>query len=104
METKICECCGRELPIENFGKGRASGVPFVHKICNECLSMKKREGHAKRKAERENKKEYDVEYAKKQRLSEFTPRELMQELRRRGYEGELTYTEVKRINLSSIEC
>ena len=29
-------------------------------------------------------------------LSEFTPRELMEELRRRGYDGEITYTEVIR--------
>jgi len=33
-------------------------------------------------------------------LSGFTPRELMQELHRRGYDGELSYTH--RINLANM--
>lgn len=39
--------------------------------------------------------------AKKMRLSEFTPRELMEELVRRGYKGKLSYTEVHEIDLSN---
>ena len=34
-------------------------------------------------------------------LSRFTPRQLMEELARRGYKGELTYTRVERINISN---
>lgn len=39
--------------------------------------------------------------AKKMRLSEFTPRELMEEPVRRGYKGKLSYTEVHEIDLSN---
>jgi exosome complex RNA-binding protein Csl4 len=66
------------------------------------MAKRKSEGHARKKAELQSKKESEVEQAKKQRLSEFTPRELMEELKRRGYDGELVYTEVKRINLSKL--
>jgi len=37
-----------------------------------------------------------------ERLSEFTPRELMLELKRRGYEGELAFVEVHKIDLSCL--
>ena len=39
--------------------------------------------------------------ARNARLAEFTPRELMAELARRGYEGKLTYTRVEEIDINN---
>lgn len=36
-------------------------------------------------------------------LKDYTPRELMVELARRGYEGVLTYTERKTIDITRLE-
>ena len=49
METKVCKCCGKELPITGFRKGKAHGVEFVMSVCNTCMRNKQIEGHAKRK-------------------------------------------------------
>lgn len=73
-ETKKCECCGRELPISHFKK-YASGY---RKICNECL---RRESGATDK------------------FKDFTARELIEELKARGYEGTLTKKIVETVKL-----
>lgn len=102
METKVCTDCGKELPITNFRKGRANGTEFTMSICKDCWRKRQQEGKEKRKQQQLKEKENEVKDAKAQRLQAFTPRELMQELKRRGYEGELTYTEVHKINLSCL--
>lgn len=38
METKICKCCGKELPLNNFSKN-AFGYTSV---CKECNSMNRK--------------------------------------------------------------
>lgn len=65
-ETKVCKVCGRELPLEEFptyGKGYKA-------TCKCCLRQKN-----KRSAKFEN----------------ISSRELIAELRLRGYKGKLTY-------------
>jgi len=39
-ETKICKCCGRELPISSFAK---SGKKYTRKICKSCENKQRRE-------------------------------------------------------------
>lgn len=73
-ETKKCSCCGKELPITNFKK-RGTGY---RNICNECL---KRETGATDK------------------FKDFTSRELVDELKARGYEGTLQKKVVEIIKL-----
>ena len=102
METKVCKCCGKELPITEFRKGKAHGVEFVMSVCNTCMRNKQIEGHAKRKEQKAKSYETQLAEAKIMRLSEFTPRELMEELKRRGYEGRLTYVETHTIDLSKL--
>lgn len=103
METKVCKECGKELPIENFRKGRANGTEFTMSICKDCWRKRQKDGKDKAKEKMQIQQIDLVEDAKRKRLSEFTPRELMLELKRRGYEGELSFVEVHKIDLSSID-
>lgn len=96
METKVCKCCGIEKPISEFYKN-AWGVTSV---CSECHKKKAVDG--KRNVKELKEVEHKLEEAKKLRLQDFTPRELMTELKRRGYEGKITYTEVRTINLEDM--
>ena len=77
-QTKTCPRCGRTLPIENFYKNK-DGKPYSY--CKECVKVL----NAARKItppDSENP------------LSEYTPRQLMQELKRRGYTGKLYIQQV----------
>lgn len=79
-QTKLCAKCKRELPLEMFGKGACKdGKRSWCKSCiNESQREKKRESIQKNPA-----------------LAGFTPRELIDELRARGYTGDISFTEVK---------
>lgn len=73
-ETRKCSVCGEVLPLDMFtkhGKGRK-------KVCITC--SRKQSG-------------------KSEALAQFTPRELIDELKARGYKGKLTYTVVKILNI-----
>lgn len=96
METKVCKCCGRELPIEKFrvtAMGRRN-------TCDECVQKKIVESKQKKKEEHQAIEE--AKNARLLRLNDFTPRELMQELRRRGYIGKLYYTITQTIDLENL--
>lgn len=95
METKVCATCGRELTLDHFAK-----KPYgVAKSCNECNAKKCADGKAYKKKVSELEKQ--IEEMKSVRLKDFSPRELMEELVRRGYRGKLTYTQVQEIDLSA---
>lgn len=72
METKRCPKCGRELPKSEF-----AGC-----YCKDCKREMNRE-YMKRKTQ--------LRKVGNPKLAEFTPRELIEELRFRGYRGELTF-------------
>lgn len=98
METttmKVCRCCGKELPVESFVRN-AFGVTNV---CRECNSKNRKEA-AKRRTNLK-KQAIDVLNARNLRLSDFTPRELMEELHRRGFEGKLKITHVEEIDITN---
>lgn len=88
--TKKCTICGKTLPLSAFYLKSGSKDGYQH-CCKECHKQ-------------QNKKYYKTskEKLRTSRLADFTPRELMAELRRRGYEGKLYYTEVHTIELSKI--
>lgn len=80
METKVCKVCGQELPLSEFRKS-----PFtVNGIatCNKCISdkIKKTKLFNRTKSNSNNE------------LAKFTPRELIGELKSRGYKGKLYVT------------
>lgn len=91
METRICKECGRQLTLDHFKKTRWGTRVNV---CTECATQKARDNKFRKKQEEETKKaNEDAKKSERQKmLEQFTPRELMEELARRGYTGELTYT------------
>lgn len=101
METKVCTKCGRELPIENFyiNKSLKGGHDNTCKECKNAYAKewqkKNREKKKARKIEEERiafESKYKI-YTDKD-LAKFTPRQLILELKARGYVGTLLYEEV----------
>ena len=90
METIKCKRCGRELSYDHFKMTRWGDFSSV---CNECVTKARMESV-------KAKKEKAVTDTRVLRLSDFTPRELMEELHRRGYEGTLKFVEVHEINIA----
>lgn len=91
METKKCSKCGRELPLSEFNKNNQAKDGLQCR-CKSC----QREAH-REKQDRIKKLLGGV----KNGLSAYSPRELMEELYKRGYRGTLEYTEVHKIDISN---
>jgi hypothetical protein len=114
IKTKVCRKCGQELPISEFTR-KATAKDGLQYYCKKCNSKATAEYARKRKEkEKADKIENErIEFEKKYKiytnkdLAKFTPRELMLELKARGYEGELLFREVKvtehRISLGKLE-
>ena len=111
METKVCKKCGSELPLSDFytNSKAKDGLATYCKECSNAISVeyaRKRRERKKAEAEENERVEFEKKYKiyTHRELAKFTPRELMLELKARGYEGELLFREVKvtehRINLS----
>ena len=73
-ETKKCSVCGEVLPVDMFAR-RGLGRE------NVCIKCKRKQS------------------GQSEALAKFTPRELIEELKARGYKGKLTYTIVKTLNI-----
>lgn len=80
METKVCKVCGKELPLSEFRKSLL--VPNGIATCKKCVNEKIK----KTKLFKETTGSTNTELAK------FTPRELIEELKSRGYKGKLYVT------------
>ena len=93
-----CKNCGRELDESNFKLTRWGEYSTV---CKECVTKKMRE--TKTRMENEKREAYIRANNEKRtlRLADFSPRELMEELARRGYTGKLTVTEVHEIDITN---
>lgn len=88
MATTICKRCGQEKPLEEFYNNRYG----ASQVCRECARKKRHETMAKR---------YAAQRASS--LADYTPRELMAELKRRGYDGTFTFVETHTIHLKDID-
>lgn len=82
-QTKVCSKCGNRLPISEFSKG--NGADGLRSWCKNCMS----------KATKEYRERKKLAPVANPLLKDFTPQELITELRARGYTGSLTFEEVK---------
>ena len=95
IKTKVCSRCGRELPRTEFPKNAQSRDGHLG-VCKKC--------HRKRMNDyRRNLAEKARLYDMRGGLKDYTPRDLMLELKRRGYEGVLSFTERKTIDISRLD-
>lgn len=80
--TKKCIKCGRELPLDEFytNKGTKDGH---QNECKECTRERSKHNYGIRKKQIEE----ALENAKKTKLSNFSPRDMMHELAKQGYYG-----------------
>lgn len=85
-QTKTCPRCGRTLPIENFYVCK-DGKPYSY--CKECVKARNA-AHKITPPDSENP------------LSAYTPRQLMCELKRRGYTGKLKLVTINEIDLNNL--
>jgi len=90
METKICRKCGKELSIDNFYKDRSAedGLRCYCKACIKAYNASKKTDTERRRGGGGTKEVPNPALAK------FKPRELIEELKARGYKGTLTYEQV----------
>ena len=94
IKTKVCSRCSMELPLSEFPKssqcrGGHSGV------CKKCKVEQMRDY-------RRNLAKKAKLYDERGGLKDYTPRQLMEELARRGYKGTLTYTETRTVDIQNI--
>lgn len=87
METKICKKCGKELPVDKFYKNKSQkdGIGYY---CKDCVNAYKSSKKANAGGGKLTKLFTNPDLAK------FKPRELIEELKARGYKGTLTYEQV----------
>ena len=91
QDKKSCKCCGQVKTLDHFKLTRWGTRVNV---CTECANQKARDNKIRKQQEQEMAKaREDAKKSERQKmLEQYTPRELMNELARRGYTGELTYT------------
>ena len=100
METKICVCCGKVLPIESFGRNKQSSDGRMV-TCKECTNKRYRENYKKRKgivtpttsASTATTKPKLDDDGRNPDLAKFHARELIAELKARHYTGTIYYTQ-----------
>ena len=83
LVTKICKKCGQAKPIEEFSKDARSRDGHSM-YCKDCTRDISRKSYEKMKMRREA-------AATANTLAAFTPRDLLAELKRRGYKWEKMY-------------
>ena len=91
VQTKVCKACGRELPVSQFGK-HARTKDGYQPICKECKSEKAKKSRWKMEEAASGKRQ-----APKSGLEDVDTAAILAELRRRGYNGTLTYTQTVEI-------
>lgn len=78
IKTKKCSKCGRELPLSEFYLNRAT-FDGLQTWCKECQKKRDRRKRTNKNCNPD--------------LAQFTPRQLIEELRLRGYTGEIQYVQ-----------
>lgn len=105
METKKCTRCGNELPLESFNKS-AKSKDGLQYYCKTCQSQANKESIARMKELVKDRIIVDGRtLVKKQEdspLASFTPRQLMEELKRRGFKWDYMLEPQRKIMFDKI--
>lgn len=84
-EIRVCSRCGQQKPLAEFARNKHGYTS----VCRECAKGKRRETMNARN-----------ERSRQDILKDYSPRELWEELYRRGYEGKLYFTETHVIDIA----
>lgn len=96
MATKVCRQCGKELPLAEFSQ-RSSNRDGLSHICKACYNENARANYARKRLGGAKNSTHPIKGSSDSPLANFTPRQLIDELRSRGYSGELKYTHTIKI-------
>jgi hypothetical protein len=100
IKTKKCTKCGRELPLDNFSKC-AANKDGLQRMCKECHSESTRKSYYKRKEKSFGVTPLGKVYTNVE-LAKFQPRDLLAELKARGYEWEKMYAPRQEVLYSKV--
>ena len=126
MNTKKCPKCGKELPLSEFYSNKSKPDGYGS-YCKECTKLIQRKTYYKLRGlhlepDKKEEKEVKNEPVQESRnlslcsvqelagalkgkgvkvLVDYTPRDLILELKKMGYSGKLEYYEKKEINLTN---
>ena len=78
IKTKKCSKCGRVLPLSEFYLNRLA-ADGLQSQCKECQKKRVRNHYINKNCNPD--------------LAQFTPRQLIEELRARGYSSEIQYVQ-----------
>lgn len=101
MEMKKCAKCGRELPLKEFGI-LSRNLDGRNQYCKDCVNKWQRDSYAKRKAKEDGIDNQPPMGGGIEELKQFTPRQLLKELKSRGYVWSNMYIK-KNISYESID-
>lgn len=87
--TKVCARCKQEKPLSEFGVKKRT-KDGLNPYCKDCIREYTKELKNKKKERIEQLELVEKEGIKN--LANYTPRQLIEELSRRGYRGKLRYT------------
>lgn len=94
--TKECKRCQETKDVSCFAKN-ASSKDGLQSYCKDCTREINRQYHDRLKSERSSTPPHMKKVYSNIDLAKFTPKQLMDELRSRGYSGELKYTQTIKI-------
>jgi hypothetical protein len=100
IKTKKCTKCGRELPLDNFAKCSRNNDGLQYE-CKECHNERTRDNYYKRKENSFGVTPLGKVYSNVE-LAKFQPRDLLVELKARGYEWEKMYAPRQEVLYSKV--